>query len=55
MQKDSEARAMGADKQVCPSEMTAGPSSAVMTGQGVEGTGAQRCVTPFAPPGPAGV
>ena len=25
MQKDSEARAMGADKQVCPSEMTAGP------------------------------
>ena len=30
-------------------------SSAVMTGQGVEGTGAQRCVTPFAPPGPAGV
>ena len=30
-------------------------SSAVMSGQGVEGTGAQRCVTPFAPPGPAGV
>ena len=30
-------------------------SSAVMSGQGVEGTGAQRCVTPFAPPGPADV
>ena len=30
-------------------------SSAVMTGQGVEVTGAQRSVTPFAPSGPAGV
>ena len=56
MQKDSNARGVGADEQEPPTpRCLLARSSAVVTGQGVQVTGGQRCVTPFAPPGLAGV